>query len=80
MGSPLSPVIADLVLHDLEIKVLKRLSFFLSFYYCYVDDIVLVAPRMDFQNVLHIFNSYHPRLKFTLKVSENNKICFLLIL
>jgi len=44
MGSPLSPVIANLVLQDLEISAIKNLPFQLPFYYHYVDDIILTAP------------------------------------
>lgn len=77
VGSPLFPVISDLVLQDLKTIALKRLALFLPFYYRYVDDIVLAAPRAELQKILDIFNSYHSRLKFTLEINDDNKICFL---
>jgi len=40
MGSPLSPVLADLVLEDLEVDCLKKLPFEVSVFYRYVDDIL----------------------------------------
>ncbi|KAL6433579.1 hypothetical protein ACFW04_006577 [Cataglyphis niger] len=64
MGSLLSPIIADIVLQDLEEKVLTSLNFILSFYLRYVDDIVLSAPPSAFEHILNVFNSFHSRLQF----------------
>jgi len=44
MGSLLSPLIADLVIQDIETKVLGQLPEKLPFYYRYVDDIVILSP------------------------------------
>jgi len=44
MGSPLSPVLADIVMQDLELKPINNLDFSVPFYYCYVDDILLLTP------------------------------------
>jgi len=41
MRSPLSPVVADLVLQKLESTVLNNLTYKPTFYYRYVDDIAL---------------------------------------
>ena len=38
MGSPLSPIVSDIVMQDLEIKALQRLPILPSFYVRYVDD------------------------------------------
>lgn len=77
MGSPLSPIIADLVLQDLKEEALNRLPCILPIYFRYVDDILLAAPRGEIDNILGTFNSLHDRLKFTLELSENNCINFL---
>ena len=77
MGSPLSPVIADIVLMDLEEKAIGVLPFSLPVYYRYVDDVLIAAPNDSFNIILNIFNSFHHRLKFTLELSDNNKINFL---
>jgi len=68
MGSPLSPIIADLVMQDLESHTLKNLSFTPPFYTRYVDDIALAAPSTQINELLYNFNSYHPRLKFTIEI------------
>ena len=41
MGSPLSSIVSDIVMQDLEIKALQRLSISPFFYVRYVDDIAL---------------------------------------
>ena len=40
MGSPLSPILADLFMQDLELVSLNKLSVTSLFYVRYVDDIV----------------------------------------
>jgi len=77
MGSPLSPIIADLVMQDLEANTLDTLGLEIPFYYKNVDDIALAVPRQKTKEVLTIFNSFHPRMQFTLEISDNNRINFL---
>ena len=52
MESPLSPIIADLIIQDLKTKAITMLRFQLSFYFRYVDDIVIAVPSdmIDFDN------------------------------
>jgi len=70
MGSPLSPI-ADLVLQKLESDTLDKSLTRQIFYYRYVDDIVLSAPHTCLEDLLHMFNSFHPRLKFTMEIGGN---------
>jgi len=71
MGSPLSSIVADLVLQNLESYTFDKLSFIPSFYIRYVDDIVLTAPCTLFDELLDTFNFFHSRLKFTMKVGDS---------
>ena len=75
MGSPLSLIIADIVMQDLE-KMLNSLDFDISFYYRYVDDIIIAIPSFKVQEVLEKFNSYHHRIQFTCEIG-NHRINFL---
>jgi len=77
MGSPLSPILADIVLQDIEEVALGRIPAVLPFYIRYVDDILLAAPNNLLNIILKIFNSFHERLKFTMEVSGGNRINFL---
>src|SRR5580765_5024327 len=77
MASPLSPIIADLTLQDLESKALASLSFTLPFYVRYVDDVALAAPSSMLKDILKIFNSFHPRLQFTMEEGVDNRLNYL---
>jgi len=77
MGSPLSPIVADLTMRDLEDNVLNTLNIRPIIYYRYVDDILLSAPREEIYDILDKFNSYHHRLKFTLETEDNRCLNFL---
>lgn len=77
MGSPISPIIADIVMQDLETSILTRLNIQLPFYYRYVDDIVLAAPKDKIVDILDEFNGYHSRLKFTYELENNSSLSFL---
>jgi len=68
MGSLLSPIVADLALQYLESHILKKLSFTSSFYIRYVDNIALAASYSLLNELLNNFNSFHPRLKFTMEI------------
>jgi len=71
MGSPLSPIIADIVMQDLEKDSLNKINFKLSFYYRYVDDIIMAVPSDNVSQIYHIFNNYYDRLKFTIEYKNN---------
>jgi len=68
MGSPLSPILADVVMDDLEIKCLQRLDFKIHTYYRYVDDMFLIIPENKLEMVLKTFNEYHPRFKIHTRI------------
>jgi len=77
MGSPLSPIIANIVLQDLEKKTLERIDYNILFYFRYVDDILLSAPSEHISEILDTFNSFHKRLQFTVEYEVNRKLSFL---
>lgn len=77
MGSPLSPILADIVMQDLETSILESLDFQVKFYFRYVDDIIMCAPKDKTYHIQEKFNSYHERLKFTTEFCINNEINFL---
>ncbi|XP_036138449.1 uncharacterized protein LOC118644314 [Monomorium pharaonis] len=77
MGSPLSPIMADLVLQDFEDKALKALKFEIPIYYRYVDDILLSVPLTITTETVNMFNSFHLRLQFTLEREKDRCISFL---
>jgi len=77
MGSPLSPIIADIVMQDLETNVLNSINIHLPFYYRYVDDIVFATQDTKVNYILETFNNYHQRIKFTVEKENNRCLSFL---
>jgi len=71
MWSPLSPIVTDLVLQKLESDILNKFTIKLIFYYRFVDDIALAVPCTCLEDLLHMFNSFHLRLKFTIEIGGN---------
>ena len=77
MGSPLGPLLANIFMISLEEKVLPNVSNYLCYWKRYVDDThaQVVPEKIDF--ILKELNSYHPNIKVTYKLEENNKITLL---
>lgn len=64
-GSPMSPVIADLVLEILEEIILGKFMFEVPFFIRYVDDIVTAIPSNKIDLVVETFNTYNEKIQFT---------------
>ena len=77
MGSTLSPILANIVLQDLKQEIITANNIISSFYFRYVDDIVLVVHKDKVEEILKLFNSYHERLRFTVDFGDENGINFL---
>jgi len=77
MSSPLSPILANMVLQDIEDTALNLLPVSLSFFFRYVDDILLAAPLDLLDIILNIFNSFHNRLRFVMEIGRKDGINFL---
>ena len=82
MGSPLSPVIANLFLEDLETRALGTYHLKPSLWLRYVDDTFVIWPhgRQSLDLFLDHLNSLHPKIEFTMEVEENNRLAFLDVL
>ncbi|CAH2089803.1 unnamed protein product [Euphydryas editha] len=78
MGSPLSPLMADIFMDDFENKHIVKNNNIL-YYYRYVDDIIICWTGTDRQ--LDIFvknlNNIHPKIKFKSELEQNHSINFL---
>jgi len=77
MGFPLSPIVADIVMQDLETECINKFDFQLTFYFRYVDDMILAAPSDKIDMILKSFNNYHERLKFTVEHEKDRSLSFL---
>ena len=57
MDSPLSLIVANLIMIDLENWVLSDIQYHIPFYY--VDNIVLCLPSSKIDSILEKFNSFY---------------------
>ncbi|XP_062716240.1 uncharacterized protein LOC134291886 [Aedes albopictus] len=80
MGSPLSPVISNVVMEKLEQECrmqLEEKGIHLKLYRRYVDDCMCIARREHIQTIVDTFNSFHDRLQFIVEMEVGGKIKFL---
>ena len=74
MGSPLGPVLANIIMTELEQSLIPGLvnDGTVKFYTRFVDDTLLLAKPSDFDYILDLFNSFHHNIKFTFDSFENS--------
>ncbi|XP_044757770.1 uncharacterized protein LOC123315929 [Coccinella septempunctata] len=77
MGNPLSSVLAELVMEDLEKTIIEKLIFKINFFKRYVDDCITAIAESHITPIINELNNYHPKLKFTVEIEKNNRINFL---
>ena len=79
MGACLGPVLANIILTELEkVKVQPLIdSGLLKFYIRYVDDTLVLIKRKDLEYVRNQLNTFHPNLKFTVDEFLEGDIHFL---
>ena len=80
MGSPLSPVLANIYMEYFEEMALGSTSLKPSMWLRYVDDTFILWPHQDVQTLLNHVNSIRPSKQFTVEKEQNNKLLFLDVL
>ena len=77
MGSPLSPILASIVMDHLLDNCIPKLPFDLPFLYKYVDDIVCSVPGCHVDTMLSVFNWFDSHLQFTVERETEISVPFL---
>ncbi|CAK1596643.1 unnamed protein product [Parnassius mnemosyne] len=80
MGSPVSPIVADIFMEDFEEKALLTAPVTPSFYKRYVDDTFTILPSDKVTAFLEHLNSINPKIQFTMELEANNSLAFLDVL
>ena len=81
MGSPISPVVANLFMEDLEVQAIKTSSLPPAIWKRYVDDTFTIIKKENRTSFLQHLNSIHPNMKFTCEeVRSDGSMPFLDIL
>ena len=79
MGASLGPVLANIIMAELERKIVDELirSDVIKFYGRYVDDTLLLIKPENIEYVLNKFNAFDKNLQFTVDKFENETPHFL---
>ena len=82
MGSPLSPVVANIFMEAFEQQILESCSFKPKCWFRYVDDTFVIWPhgRKELDTFLQFLNTQHPDIRFTMEVEANDCLPFLDVL
>ena len=82
MESCLGPVLANIIMTELETVIVDKLfaANLLKFYIRYVDDTLTLIKESDINIVLKELNSFHPSLKFTVNKFDDDIVNYLLLL
>jgi retron-type reverse transcriptase len=72
MGSPLSPILANLFMEDFEEKALSNSPFTTKLWKRYVDDILSIWShgKESHTTFLNYLNSIHPAIMFTMEIEN----------
>ena len=80
MGSPVSPLVANLFMENFEVKALASFPHPIKLWARYVDDTICVIKRELIDEFTDHLNSQHPAIKFTSERETEGKIAMLDIL
>ena len=81
MRSPLVPILADIFISKLELKLKKFSTNKPHIWKRYVDDVFCIFQKsQDISKFLTCINNWHKNIKFTSQLEENNQIAFLDVL
>ena len=79
MGSPLAPVLASIIMTELEKTVVQKLSAsgMIKFYCRYVGDTLLLVKPANISHMHNLFNKFDKNLLFAVDSFENEVPYFL---
>ncbi|XP_076056169.1 uncharacterized protein LOC143034110 [Oratosquilla oratoria] len=80
MGSPISVVVAEVVMQQFEAELLRTVPLSLKLWVRYVDDVFTVMQDKDFDPFFTRLNSLGPAIQFSMELEVNGVLPFLDIL
>ncbi|XP_075170214.1 uncharacterized protein LOC142242511 [Haematobia irritans] len=77
MGSPISPIIADIIMEKLLDDSMNKLAKKPRFMTKYVDDIFCIIDKDEVSNTLTTLNDFNRQLQFTMECETEGKLPYL---
>ncbi|XP_055852385.1 uncharacterized protein LOC129916440 [Episyrphus balteatus] len=77
MGSPASPILADIVMEALLDEVFENIQDKPKIITKYVDDIFIILKSSHVNSTLTALNSFHPKIQFTVEYENNGELPYL---
>src|SRR5258705_6679797 len=77
MGNPLSSILANIFMHEINSKIHDNTPFAIKFWTRYVDDVLTALHKDHIIPFLNYINTLHPHIKFTHEVEVDGRIPFL---
>ena len=80
MGSPVSPIVANLFMEDFEQKALSSFHTPLKYWGRYVDDTMVIIDKNFIDEFTDHINNQHPTIKFTIEKESDGSLPMLDVL
>jgi len=77
MGSPASPVIADIFMENLLEEAINKLTVKPRVLVKYVDDLFAIVKKTELNNTLQALNNINEHIRFTMEMENNEQLPFL---
>ena len=75
VGSPVSPVVANLFMEHIEEEVINSSLHKVRFWRRYVHDTFCFLQKSSVENVLNVLNSISPTINFTVEEKDKKWMC-----
>ena len=77
MGSPISPIIANIFMEEFEVKALQSFPNPPSMWLRFVDDTFVINKAEHIQDLLQHINNWDPHIQFTVEPTQQGSLPFL---
>ena len=77
MGSPVSPIVANLCMEEIEDFAHSQSTVPPKNWFRYVDDVFAIIKKHVLTNFFNLLNSIDPHINFTIEHELNGKLSFL---